>query len=206
MPRASHGVYAIGRQGLDSLLGEIGRVRYNKDEVSYVFYKQIALSVAGYAAVIIILGGVVAWFAHDMNRRVVIIHEMRRQTLVRSSSSEQGAMLKIQAGQAASATPFLQSLLPEIDRLIDFPKESSVLARRHGLEFGFLFGASTPGARDAPGTLAFSLSGKGAAGKWLDFLREFEIGRYLIGLDFLRMTSVDGKIYETAINGKIFTQ
>lgn len=148
----------------------------------------------------------VIWFAHDMTRRVTLIHDMRRETLLRSSSSEQGVLLKAQADQAARAVPFLQSLLPPVDRLINFPRESGVLARRHGLEFGFSFGASAPGTVVLPGTLAFSANGKGAAEPWFGFMREFESGQYLIGLDSMRMTSVDGKRYDTAINGKIFTQ
>lgn len=174
--------------------------------MTYEWYKQIAASVAGYIAVVMVLGGAVAWFAHDMTRRVAAIHEVRRAALLRSSSNEQGALLKTQADQAVRVTLWLQSLLPHTDRLINFPKESGVLARRHGLEFGFSFGAHVAGSDTAPGTLTFSLNGKGAAEQWLDFLREFETGQYLIGLDSLRMTSADGKWYETAINGKIFTQ
>ena len=155
---------------------------------------------------VLVLGGVVAWFAHDMTRRVAVIHDARREVLVRSSSSEQGTLLKVQAVQASRAMPFVQSLLPATDRLINFPKESGALARRHSLEFGFLFGASTPGTVHAPGTLAFSISGKGLADPWLNFMREFEKGQYVIGLDSLRMTSTDGKLYDMAINGKIFTQ
>lgn len=155
---------------------------------------------------VVVVGGMVVWFAHDMTRRVALIHDMRRETLLRSSSSEQGILLNAQADQAMRAMPFLQSLLPPVDRLINFPRESGVLARRHNLEFGFSFGVSVPGTVDTPGTLAFSASGKGAAEPWFDFMREFESGQYLVGLDSLRMTSADGKRYDTAINGKIFTQ
>lgn len=174
--------------------------------MTYEFYKQIARLVAGYVAVVMVAGGVVVWFAHDMTRRVALIHDMRRAILLRSSSSEQGILFKAQADHAARAVPFLESLLPPVDRLINFPRESGALARRHGLEFGFSFGASVPGARTAPGTLAFSANGKGAAESWLKFMRAFESDQYLIGLDMVRMTSVDGKRYETTINGKIFTQ
>lgn len=174
--------------------------------MTYEFYKQIGLAVAGYVVVVMVVGGVVVWFAHDMTRRVALIHDMRRALLLRSSSSEQGVLLKAQADQASRALPFLESLVPPVDRLINFPRESGALARRQGLEFGFSFGVSAPGAVRAPGTLAFSASGKGAAESWLQFMRAFESGQYLIGLDTVRMTSADGKQYDTTINGKIFTQ
>lgn len=147
-----------------------------------------------------------AWLEYDAHRHARAIQDAKRELYARASAENQLSLLQSQADAAAKETPFLLSLLPLQDQLIHFPRESGALARRHNIEMGFLFGASAPSATSTPGSVAFAMTGKGAAADWLDFMTEIEAGQYLIGIDSLRMASADGKIYDTTINGKIFSQ
>ncbi len=148
----------------------------------------------------------VAWLEYDAHRHARAIQDATRESRARTSAENQLSLLRSQADAAAKETPLLLSLLPLQDQLIHFPRESGLLARRHNVEMGFLFGASASSATSTPGSVAFAMTGKGAAADWLDFLAEMETGQYLIGIDSLRMASADGKTYDTTINGKIFSQ
>ncbi len=154
----------------------------------------------------IILGGMVAWFAYDMSRHVVAIQSARGTLSARASGDTEFSRLKSQANQAAQELPFLTSLLPSEGQLINFPRESGILARQNTIELGFSFGASTAGTTSAPGFTAFMMSGQGALNNWFDFMRALETSNYVIGIDVVRLTTTDGKIYNGNINGKVFSQ
>lgn len=181
-------------------------MRYNRYGVTYEFYKQVGYAIGAYAAIAAVLAGMVMWLGYDMRRHVQAIQDAKRELLMHESAENQSALLRVQADAAARETPRLLSLLPLQDQLIHFPRESGNLARRHNLELGVLFGASAPSATSTPGTVAFSMTGKGAAVDWLDFLSEIEAGQYFVGIDSLRMASADGTVYDATINGKIFSQ
>lgn len=161
---------------------------------------------AGYAIAAFILGGGTAWLAYDINRRLITIQDSRRDIMGRNSAADQVLALRNQFQQARGELPFLQSLLPIQDQLINFPREAGVIARQKGVEFGFVFGASIAGDETAPGAVAFTASAKGTINNILDFLTAFESNKYLIGLDALTISANEEKTYQAIINGKIFTQ
>ena len=80
------------------------------------------------------------------------------------------------------------------------------MARQAGLDFNFGFGGTVAGATSTPGTVAFSMSGKGPALAWTEFLKAFESGANAVSVDTARMLSNDGKSYDVTVNGKAFTQ
>ncbi len=174
--------------------------------MSYGFYKQVGIWLAWNAAVAAVMFGVIAWLAADMNARVASIRDARTAIKAREVVRENVTVLRSQASLAAQEVPYLMSLLPTEDALIDFPREAGVLARQNALDFSFSFKESVKGSTTTPGSVAFSASGKGGGEGWLAFLRSFSAGSKIIGFDDIRMTSKDGSVYDTVIHGKIFTQ
>ncbi len=187
-------------------LGRNGLRRYNKLVVTYEFYKEIAFAVFVAGIVAVLLGAGIAWLAYDMDRRAEGIQKSLAEMQSRKDSEGQLALLRGQAEQATAYVPFLVSILPDPDSLISVPRDAANAARLYGLDFGFAFGESVKGATTTAGTVAYSMSGKGPLGKWIDFLAAFEGGAPLAGIDKAVFASPDGKSYEATINGNIFSQ
>lgn len=160
--------------------------------------------VAGIIA--LILGAGIAWLAYDMDRHATAIQKSLAEIQARKDAEGNLVLLRGQASQASAYVPFLVSILPDPDTLISVPRDLAAKARLYGLEFGFAFGASTKGATTTAGTIAYTMSGKGAADKWVEYLRAVEGGTPLASVERAVFTSTDGKLYEAKINGTIFSQ
>lgn len=174
--------------------------------MTYEFYKEVALSVFIAGIIAVFLGASIAWLAYDMDRRAVAIQKSLAEMQARKDAEGNLTLLRGQAVQASGSVPFLISILPDPDSLISVPRDMTNRARLYGLDFGFTFGASVRGATTTAGMIAYTMSGKGALDKWIDFLRAVESVNPLTNIERAVFTSTDGKIYETKINGNIFSQ
>ncbi|MSR73723.1 MAG: hypothetical protein EXS60_01545 [Candidatus Pacebacteria bacterium] len=174
--------------------------------MTYEFYKEVALTVFIAGVIAVCLGAGIAWLAFDMDRHAQTIQKSLAEIQARKDAEGNLVLLRGQAGQASGYVPFLVSILPDPDSLISLPRDLTAKARLYGIDFGFTFGASTKGATTTAGTIAYTMSGKGPADKWIDFLRAVESGNPLASIERAVFTSTDGKLYETKINGTIFSQ
>lgn len=181
--------------------------------MTYEFYKEIAFSVFIAGIIAVILGAGIAWLAYDMDRHASAIQKSLGEIRARKDAEGNLVLLRGQASQAVSYVPFLVSILPDPDTLISVPRDMTAKARLYDLDFGFAFGASTKGATTTAGTIAYTITGKGALDKWIDYLRAVESGSPLTGIERAVFSSVDsprgeagGKAYEVKINGTIFSQ
>ncbi len=174
--------------------------------MTYEFYKEVAFTVFIAGVIAVILGAVIAWLAFDMDRRAAAIQQSLAEIQARKDAEGNLVLLRGQASQASGYVPFLVSILPDPDSLISVPRDLTARARLYGIDFGFTFGASTKGATTTAGTIAYTMSGKGALDKWINFLAAFEAGTPLARVDRAVFGSPDGTTYETTINGTIFSQ
>jgi hypothetical protein len=174
--------------------------------VTYEFYKEIAFTVFIAGVVAVFLGGGIAWLAYDMNRHAATIQKSLAEIQARKDAEGNLVLLRGQSTQASGYVPFLVSILPEPDSLISLPREITNRARLYGIDFGFAFGESVRGSTTTAGTIAYTMSGKGTADKWMDFLRALESGTPLASVEKAIFSSADGKEYEVKINGNIFSQ
>lgn len=174
--------------------------------MTYEFYKEIALTVFIAGVIAVCLGAGIAWLAFDMDRHAQAIQKSLAEIQARKDAEGNLVLLRGQASQASGYVPFLVSILPEPDSLIGLPRDMTNRARLYAIDFAFAFGASTKGATTTAGMIAYTMSGKGAAEKWIDFLRAFESGVPLASVEKATFSSLDGKEYEVKINGTIFSQ
>lgn len=174
--------------------------------MTYEFYKEIGFSVFIGGVIAVVLGAGIAWLAYDMDRHATEIQKSLAEIQARKDAEGNLVLLRGQAQQASGYVPFLVSILPNPDSLISVPRDLTAKARLYGLDFGFTFGASTKGATTTAGTIAYTMSGKGAVDKWIDFIRAVESGSPLTAVERATFSSVDGKTYEAKINGTIFSQ
>lgn len=187
-------------------LGRNGLRRYSIYVVTYEFYKEIGFSVFIAGVIAVFLGAGIAWLAYDMDRHATGIQKSLAEIQSRKDAEGNLTLLRGQASQASGYVPFLVSILPDPDTLISVPRDLTAKARLYGLDFGFAFGASTKGATTTAGTIAYTMSGKGAVDKWIDFIRAVESGSPLTAVERATFSSADGKLYEAKINGTIFSQ
>lgn len=166
------------------------------------------------------MGAGIAWLAYDMNRHAGTIQAALAEMQSRKDSESQLALLRGQAREASGYAPFLVSILPDADSLISVPREAISLARLSGLDFSFAFGESVKGTTTTAGMIAYTMSGKGPAEKWIDFLRAFEAASPIASVEGITMASTDAprgeagsprneagaKIYEVNAHGNIFSQ
>ena len=160
--------------------------------------------IAGVIAVF--LGAGIAWLAYDMNRHAESIQKSLAEMQARKDAEGNLTLLRGQSTQASGYVPFLLSILPDPDSLISLPRDMTNRARLYGIDFAFAFGDSVRGSTTTAGMIAYTMSGKGPADKWVDFLRAFESGAPLTSVEKAVFSSTDGKEYEVKINGNIFSQ
>lgn len=156
--------------------------------------------------VIAVLLGIAYWLSYDATRHIRGMQAAQADKAARESMESRLEALRAAGAKAAEIAPSVSAILPRQDDLVNFPRETAALARQSGLDFSFGFGATAAGTTTTPGSVAFTMSGKGLILKWIEFLKAFESGVNTVSVDTARMTSGDGKSYDVTVNGKAFTQ
>lgn len=158
-----------------------------------------------YLLLAFLLIGLTLWLRVDINRRVSLIQENKKKLLSYSQANESFVLLKQDYERAKIEKQFLESILPQQDKLINLPRELSSLAKQYNLEMAFAFGSEMAGSETTPGYINFNLVLGGAKNDWIAFLKALEKSRYLIEFDAFSITGSD-KDYKLSINGKAFSQ
>jgi len=158
-----------------------------------------------YLFILLIFGGINFWLRYDINRNVASIQNNKREIFAYAHATETLSALRTDLAKAKNEKPFLESILPRSEELINLSRDLSALAKQTNVEAVLNFGNEVKGSDNVPGFIYFNLAITGTFNNWLKFLETLEKGRYLMAFDSFNITS-DGKTYRLNTNGKVFTQ
>ncbi len=145
------------------------------------------------------------WLGFDINRRVSNIQKSQNEFASYSKAVSILSSLRGDFEKAKTERQFLENILPQQDKLINFPRELNSLAKQNNLQLAFAFGSQSEGDQTSPGYISFNIVVAGLLSNWSKFLDDLENSNYLISLDSIRIVS-DDKGYQLNINGKVFSQ
>lgn len=171
------------------------------------FKKQLGIQLGvGLGLVLLAVGGV-QFLAWHVGQSASGITKLRNELALRTRATESLATLK---NDAEKALPFAQKLdvvLPSKDRLINFGREITELAKKDGAELSFDFGGETPSTADTPGFIKFSLTGTATYVNWIKFLKDVERGQLYIKFNSTDMTRQPaGDTFNVVAEGQVFFQ
>ncbi len=145
------------------------------------------------------------WLGFDINRRIVGIQKSQNEFASHSKAVSILSSLRGDFEKAKIERQFLENILPQQDKLINFPRELNVLAKQNNLQLAFAFGSQKESEEAIPGYISFNIVVAGLLPNWLKFLDALENSNYLISLDSIHIVS-NNKEYQLNINGKVFSQ
>lgn len=142
----------------------------------------------------------------DINSRVAAISAARDELALRSRTVEllTGANSDLKRADPLFAN--LQSLLPDKDQLINFPRELQRVAKTYLVDAGFSFGAEKAGTSNKPGSIKFTMTIGGDFDNIIDFLKYVESHRYLISLDSVDVRRSTREDFSLLTSGDIYTK
>ena len=133
------------------------------------------------------------------------IQKHRESLMTRSALINRESFLRSDLKKAQEGEVYLNNILPDSDRLIDFPRDVSIWASQAGIDVGFSFIKEAAGDDSEPGFTTFILTGAGPLSGVLNFLRLIERGRYFIQFNQYEIMSENNR-YTLLINGQIFSK
>lgn len=158
-----------------------------------------------YLFIILMLLAFNFWLGYDVGRNAMAVQETKKQIYSSAHAAGSLASLKADFEKAKNDRLFLESIVPQPEKIINFPRELTVLAKQNNVELAFGFGTEFESAETTPGFVNFNMVLGGVLVNWLKFLEILEKSRYLMSLDSFNIVS-DGRDYRVSINGKVFTQ
>tara|TARA_Y100000310_G_C20652152_1_gene800028 strand:- start:689 stop:1210 length:522 start_codon:yes stop_codon:yes gene_type:complete len=169
------------------------------------FKRVMSVSLSVLAVVVIVLLGLVALLRADINRRTDKVLELKDKAALRYKAIEALASLQRDSEKARVERLSLITILPISDKLINFPRDISSLAKKHNVEIGFSFGEEISGTETDPGYLSFSMTANASFINWLNFISSIERGSYIVSFDSFNLVG-DEKNFKSIIDGKVFSQ
>lgn len=171
------------------------------------FKKQLSIQLAiggGAAILAIVIVQLLAWHVGQSSAEIT---RLRSELALRTRATDSLATLKSDAEKAKPFQQKLDSLLPTKDRLINFGKELTDLAKANGAEMSFDFGAETAAKSGIPGFIKFSLTGASNYNNWYKFIKDLEKSPLYIkmnSVDLTRQSGVDS--FNVVAEGQVFFQ
>ena len=169
------------------------------------FKRVMAVNLSIVAVVVIILLGLVALLRADINRRADEVIALKNKVALRYKAIEALASLQRNSEKARVEKLSLITMLPISDKLINFPRDMSSLAKKNNVDIGFSFGEEIAGSETNPGYLSFSMTADASFINWLNFINNIERSRYIVSFDSFNLVG-DEKKFKSIINGKVFSQ
>ncbi len=161
----------------------------------------IALAMIGISAIAL---QAVAW---HVGSNAAGIAKQRGELALRTRATESLATLKSDAEKAKPFAETLNNVLPPKDRLINFGKELTDLAKQNGAEMSFDFGGETPSTAEIPGFIKFSMTGVATYGGWTKFLKDLDKSRLYIKINSTDLTRQPGTdSFNIVAEGQVFFQ
>lgn len=165
----------------------------------------VGLIVASYLAA---LGALYA-IAGNLDTSVAKILQDRTKTQAQLQEINLIAELKNESAVAEGYRAAMDKLLPNQDRLLDFPRWIDSLARNHGVGARFSFQGDAVSAQGtSPAYIAFSLDLTGTIPNLGSLLRELESAQeaqFLVGVDSFNIAR-SGDSYRLGLQGKVFSK
>jgi len=162
---------------------------------------RLAIAVGIITLLLIILFGL----RFDINKRTETIKETRRELALRFKVVEKAATLKKDREIAQRQKVLLEELLPTSDRLINFSKDITNLAKKNSVDMDFSFGQEVAAIENKPGHISFTITANAALSNWLNFVEALEQMPYFISLSSFNLVAKEDN-YRSVINGKVFSQ
>ena len=169
------------------------------------FKKQLTINLIIAAGILAVLLIIFIWLRFDISRRAETIKESRKELAFRFSAIEKAATLKKDRETAAEQKIILEELLPEPERLINFSKEVTNLAKKNNMNLDFSYGQEISADKDEPGYISFIITANATFPNWLNFIKAMETMPYFISLESFNLVA-DEDEYRSIINGKVFSR
>ncbi len=169
------------------------------------FKKSIWLNAGVGLGAAFIFSLVILWLAFDISKRTEAVQKIRQEIATRFKAVESLASLKKDEQRAKVERVFLEQALPIQDKLINFPKDVTSLAKKFKVDLGFSFGKEVASTESSAGYIGFTMTARASFNNWLDFVESLEKSQYLISFDSFNLSGGEDD-FQSVINGKVFSQ
>ena len=134
------------------------------------------------------------------------IQQSQEALNTRLSLIENETVLNSDAKKTKNARNYLDSILPDPDRLINFPRNISIWAKQAGVDVGFSFIKEAPASDTEPGFTTFVLTSAGSIAGLINFLKSIEGGDYFVQFNQYEIAGDKDSRYTLLVNGEIFSR
>lgn len=173
------------------------------ERLSYGFYIGVSVILLSFA----LAGGALYWLYTDLNTKVVEITTGRGTIQERIQEVGLLADLKNSAKSAEDYQKVMDTILPDQNKLFDFPRWIDNLASNYSITDRFSFqGNQTPSQGSTPGYVGFSVDITGSMQNIVSFMKSLETtqgSQFLVTIDSFDLNQASDK-YHVILNGKVF--
>lgn len=171
------------------------------------FKKQLLTQVGIGLGAAVLAVGLVQFLAWRVGQNSANITKLRNELALRTRATESLATLNSDAEKAKPLSQKLDGVLPSKDKLINFGKGMTDLAKQDGAELNFDFGGETAATAATPGFIKFSLTGAATYGNWSKFLKDVEKSQLYIKFNSTDLTRQPGTdSFNVVAEGQVFFQ
>jgi len=169
------------------------------------FKKRLLINIGIPLGVCLVLLVILFLIASDISRKTEHIKELRTELLFRLNSAGSLAILTKEAEEAKNYNIQLEKILPHYDQLVNLPRDINIIAKQAQIDINTsLGGEETSNKNTILKQTNFSLAGQGSFENFVNFLKFFEIGQYLIKIQTLDFTKQDGN-FKILLTGQVFS-
>ncbi len=156
-------------------------------------------------AICLILIVSLVFLGSNITQKTNQIKKQRGELLFRLQSTESLASLSKDFEKAQNYSIQLETILPNRDKLVTFPRNISVIANQSQIDLNSTLGKESSENQDGLGQTDFTMSGQGDFDNFINFLKSIENGLYLLkfkGIDLTRQ----GESFKILLTGQVFSK
>src|SRR3989344_2914052 len=154
-----------------------------KIDAGKYFTPKVIINLSVLFGFLIFITMVLSFLGIEIKDKAQQIQDQRAEIGLRINSLSRLAELTAASKEAGPALDQLNSLLPDRDGLVAFPRYINTLATENGVDARFTFGGEVDPTESEAGNSGFSLSLTGSYAKIMTFLEKLEKGRFVIRVE-----------------------
>lgn len=168
------------------------------------FKKRLLIELSLLLGIILVMGGILAYFASTISSKGEAVIEARKLLMSRSFAIENFAGLRGDWNQGAKENlGLLRDSVPIKDQLITLGKDFQFLAGRAGLEFSYAPIGETAPAVPSLGFIQFRIGVAGTYDVIQKYITTLQGFRYITTVDGVALVRA-GSAYEAVITGRTY--
>lgn len=168
------------------------------------FKKRLLIVIGIPLGICILIIAAIVFAGFDIKNKAEEANKQRLVFLSRLAIADSLASLKKDSEQIRGYYAILETIVPQRDRLVLFPRDLNAMGKQYDLDINVTLGQGAGVEATKLWLTNFKITGRGNFERLMNFIKTLGSGQYLIGLKSLDFTR-EGDNFKTLLDGQVFS-